>query len=57
MDPNTLNLGPDPGFWPYLDLDPGLYIFKRKKKKNNCREKQFAFKRVYEKIMIIQIII
>ena len=35
MDPNTLNLDPDPGFWPNLDqdpdpdpgpdLDPGLY--------------------------------
>ena len=24
-DPNTLNLDPDPGFWPNLDPDPGLY--------------------------------
>ena len=23
VDPNTLNLDPDPGFWPYLDPDPG----------------------------------
>ena len=23
MDPNTLNLDPDPGFWPNLDPDPG----------------------------------
>ena len=22
MDPNTLNLDPDPGFWPNLDPDP-----------------------------------
>ena len=21
MDPNTLNLNPDPGFWPNLELD------------------------------------
>ena len=26
MDPNTLNLDPDPGFWPNLDPDPGLYF-------------------------------
>ena len=24
MDPNTLNVDPDPGFWPNLDPDPGL---------------------------------
>ena len=23
VDPNTLNLDPDPGFWPSLDPDPG----------------------------------
>ena len=22
VDPNTLNLDPNPGFWPNLDLDP-----------------------------------
>ena len=22
VDPNTLNLDPDPGFWPNLDPDP-----------------------------------
>ena len=22
MDPNTLNLDPDPGIWPNLDTDP-----------------------------------
>ena len=34
VDPNTLNLDPDPGFWPNLDLDPdpGLYNQFRKKK-------------------------
>ena len=25
VDPNTLNLDPDPEFWPNLDPDPGLY--------------------------------
>ena len=45
MDPNALNLDPDPDqeFWPNLDLDPGLpmlSILKRKffkiiLKKNN----------------------
>ena len=25
VDPNKLNLDPDPGFWPNLDPDPGLY--------------------------------
>ena len=25
MDPNTLNLDPDPGFWPNLDPDPGFW--------------------------------
>ena len=24
MDPNTLNLDPDPEFWPNVDPDPGL---------------------------------
>ena len=24
VDPNTLNLDPDPGFWPNLDPDLGL---------------------------------
>ena len=24
VDTNTLNLDPDPRFWPDLDLDPGL---------------------------------
>ena len=25
VDPNTLNFNPDPGFWPNLHPDPGLY--------------------------------
>ena len=25
VDPNSLNLDPDPGFWLNLDPDPGLY--------------------------------
>ena len=42
VDPNTLNLDPDPGFWPNLDSGPdpvpGLYIqytinFERKNSK------------------------
>ena len=31
MDPNTLNLDPDPEFWPNVDPDPGLgYQFWKK---------------------------
>ena len=30
LDPNTLNLDPDPGFWLNLDQDPGLYYQKEK---------------------------
>ena len=26
VDPNTLNLDLDPGFWPKLNPDPGLYF-------------------------------
>ena len=26
VDPNTLNLDPDPGFWPNLDPDPWLMV-------------------------------
>ena len=39
MDPNTLNLDPDPGFWP--NLDPGLYVqaILKEKIQNNFREK------------------
>ena len=37
VDPNSLNLDPDPGFWPNLDpdpgLDPGFYIQSILKKK------------------------
>ena len=36
VDPNTLNIDPDPGFVPNLDPDPGLYYcihFERKFKK------------------------
>ena len=25
VDPKTLNLDPDPGFWPNLDSDPGFW--------------------------------
>ena len=32
VDQNTLNLDPDPGFWPNLGPDPGLY-------KNNLKKK------------------
>ena len=27
VDPNTLNLDPDPGFWAMLDPDPGLPVY------------------------------
>ena len=44
MDPNTLSLDPDPGFWPNLAPDPGpdpglYYQLKREKIQNNFREK------------------
>ena len=26
MDPNTLNLDPDPEFWPNLDPDPEMWL-------------------------------
>ena len=41
MDPNTLNLDPDPGFWPNLDPDPGLYLILltlKEKIQNNFRD-------------------
>ena len=25
VDPNTVTLDPNPGFWPNLDPDPGFY--------------------------------
>ena len=49
MDPNTLNLDPDPGFWPNLDPDPGLYnqFWKKKFKiileKNNFLWNKYIF--------------
>ena len=30
VDPNTLNMGPDPKLWPNLDPDPGFINFERK---------------------------
>ena len=44
MDPNALTLDPDPGFWPNLVLDPGLYrtINFEKKIENNFIEQQFS---------------
>ena len=42
VDPNTLNLDPDPGFWPNLQLNPELCYQLRKKIKNNVKEKQFS---------------
>ena len=50
VDPNTLNLDPDPGFWPNLDPDPGLFNQFWKKKlqisleKHNFLSKKFIFK-------------
>ena len=45
VDPNTLNLDPDPGFWPNLDPDPGLQYryasILKEKIKFFFREKQF----------------
>ena len=47
MDPNTLNLDPDPEFWHNFapDLDTGkFYQFLREKKiiENNSKEKQLS---------------
>ena len=39
VDPNTLNLDPDPGFWPNWDPDPGLYNKFQKKKLKIILEK------------------
>ena len=36
---NTLNLDLDPGYWPNLDPDPGLYYQFRKKKLQIILEK------------------
>ena len=49
VDPytGTLNLDPDPGFWPNLDPDPELYstINFETKNKYNCRGKPSFFKK------------
>ena len=50
VDPNTLNLDPDPGLWPNLDLDPGpdpdpgLYFKFLKKNLKIILEKKFPLK-------------
>ena len=56
MDPNTLNLDPDPGYWLNLDPDPGPDLHpdpglknqfctkkKKKKEKNKFLLKKFNF--------------
>ena len=43
MDPNTLNLDPDPGFWPNLDPDPDSGP--DPDRENNFREKQFSLQK------------
>ena len=48
-DPNTMNLDPDPGFWPNLNPDPELYNQFWKKKfqisleKNNLLWNKYIF--------------
>ena len=50
VDPNTLNLDPDPEFLPSLNPDLGLcFQFSRKKFKNNFRE-QFSLKNLFSTI-------
>ena len=45
MEPDTLNLDPDPEFWPNLDPDQGYVInFETKIIKNNVRNKTMFFK-------------
>ena len=41
VDPNTLNLDPDPGFWSNFDPDPGLYYQLLRKKFKIILEKIF----------------
>ena len=50
VDPNTLNLYPDPEFWPNLDPDPGkkIIIIKTLYRKTSCFKKS-VFN--YNKIM------
>ena len=44
MDPNTLNLVPDPHFWPNLDPDAGLLCNIRENEiKNNFLKKKTLF--------------
>ena len=44
MDPNTLNLDPDQGFWSNLDADLGLYHQFCKKKLKIIVEKNISLK-------------
>ena len=37
VDPNTLNLDPDPGFWPNLDPDPDLGLYNQFWKRKNSK--------------------
>ena len=46
MDPNTLNLHPDPGFRANLDPDPGLNLKILKEKSKIILEKKFLVKKV-----------
>ena len=41
VDPNALNLYPDPKFWPNLDPDPGLLTILKDKIKTNFRRTKF----------------
>ena len=43
MDPNTLNLGPDPGFWPNLDPEPGFLPNLDPDKNNFLKNKYLYF--------------
>ena len=53
MDPNTLNLDPDPGFRPNLDPDPGpdpnpvILSILKKKIQTNFRDKSFSLQQVH----------
>ena len=48
MDPNSLNLDPDPEIWPNLNPDSSYrYIINFEKNVNNICLKQFIFQKTY----------
>ena len=53
VEPNTLNLDPDPGFW--HNLDPGLcFQFRKKKLKIILKKDNFLYKSKFFKKQMSQ---